>query len=243
LPLYKRLVDLRPRDAQALVDYADALATVNNRSLDGEPEKLVMKAVALDPANLKALSLAGTVAFNRSEFAAAVGYWQKAVDISEPGGELARQLQGAMAEARQRGGLPAVADAAPAAPATTAGPTPLATAGKASVTGRVSLSAALKSQVAPGDTLFIFARPATGPKMPLAILRKQASDLPLDFTLDDSLAMSPAARLSSAQQVVVGARISKSGNAMPQPGDLQVLSAAVPVGTQALKLEITETVR
>jgi cytochrome c-type biogenesis protein CcmH len=228
------VVDLRPRDAQALVDYADALAVINNRTLDGEPEKLVMQAVKLDPANLKALSLAGTVSFNHADYAAAVLYWQKAIDISQPDGELARQLQGAVAEARQRGNLPAPAQLATG---------PVMAAASASISGRISLAPALKAKVAPGDTLFVYARPATGSRMPLAILRKQVSDLPLNFTLDDSQAMSPASRLSSVQQVVVGARISKSGNAMPQPGDLEVLSNTVPVGTKALQLEIADTVR
>jgi len=233
LPLYKRVLELQPRNAQAMVDYADALAVVNKRSLDGQPEALVMQAVKLDPANLKALSLAGTVAFNHADYTNAVLYWQKAIDISQPDGELARQLQGAVAEARQRGHLPAPAQLA-------SGPRAGAAAGR--ISGRVSLAPALKAKVAPGDTLFIFARPASGARMPLAVLKKRVTDLPLDFTLDDSLAMSPAARLSSATQVIVEARISKSGNAMPQPGDLEAKSAVVPVGTAALQLQIADTV-
>jgi cytochrome c-type biogenesis protein CcmH len=105
---------------------------------------------------------------------------------------------------------------------------------------RITLAPALAAKAAPDDTLFIFARAPQGGRAPLAILRKQVRDLPLAVTLDDSLAMSPAMRLSSVTQVVVGARISKSGNAMPQPGDLQGLSAVVPVGTQGMKLEINE---
>jgi cytochrome c-type biogenesis protein CcmH len=107
----------------------------------------------------------------------------------------------------------------------------------------VSLGAALKGQVAPEDTVFIFARAPGGSRMPLAILRRKVADLPLEFQLDDSLAMSPAAKLSSATQVVVGARISRSGNAMPSPGDWQVISAPVALGAQGLNLEINEPVR
>lgn len=246
LEAYRKVVDLRPQDAQALADLADGLAVANNRSLEGEPEKLILQAVKLDPTNVKALALAGTVAFNRNEFVKAADYWQKAVDNTDPGSEFKVQLQSAVNEARQRAGLPVAQAAAPAAPAAPAAETkaaPAAAGGGASIMGRVTLAAALKGKVEPGDTLFIFARPATGPKMPLAILRKQVSELPLDFTLDDSLAMSPAARLSSAQQVVVGARVSKSGNAVAQPGDLQVLSAPVALGTRDLKLEIAEVVR
>ena len=237
---YRKVVALRPTDAQALADLADGIAVTNNRSLEGEPEKLIMQAVALDPKNLKALALAGTVAFNHNDHKAAIDYWQRAVDASDPASEFTRQLEGALADARQRAGMPAVAAEAPPAASASGGAVAAATG---NVSGRISLAPALKGKVAAGDTVFIFARPASGSRMPLAILRKQVSELPFDFTLDDSMAMSPAARLSSSAQVVVGARISKSGNAMPQPGDLQVLSEPVAVGTRGLTLVIAETVR
>lgn len=112
--------------------------------------------------------------------------------------------------------------------------------GREAVTGRVELAPALAAQAAPDDTVFIFARPAEGARMPLAILKRKVRDLPLDFHLDDSLAMSPAARLSGATRVVVGARVSKSGQAMPQPGDLEGLSAPVAPGQQGLKIVIGE---
>ena len=106
----------------------------------------------------------------------------------------------------------------------------------------VKLSAGLSGKAAPDDTLFVYARAAQGPRMPLAILRKQVKDLPLTFALDDSMAMSPAARLSSAQQVVVSARVTKSGGATPQPGDLQGQSAPVTPGTSGLTIEIGQIV-
>jgi cytochrome c-type biogenesis protein CcmH len=110
------------------------------------------------------------------------------------------------------------------------------------VSGRVTLAKSLAAQAGPSDTLFVFARPADGSRMPLALLRAQVKDLPLEFSLDDSLAMNPAARISGAKQVVIGARISKSGQAMPQPGDLQGFSAPVAVGARGVAVEITETV-
>jgi cytochrome c-type biogenesis protein CcmH len=232
LPAYKQVLDLQPKDAQAMVDYADALAVANNRSLDGEPEQLVMRAVLIDPANVKALSLAGTVAFNKAQYPQAVSFWERAVQAADPKSGFAEQLQGALSEARKRAGVP---DST--APATT----PAAATGS-TVSGRVVLKATLKDKIGPDDTVFIFARAATGPRMPLAILRKKASDLPLDFSLDDSMAMSPATRLSTAAQVVVGARISKSGNAMPQSGDLQGFSAAVVPGATALTIEIGDVI-
>jgi cytochrome c-type biogenesis protein CcmH len=91
--------------------------------------------------------------------------------------------------------------------------------------------------------VFVFARAAEGSRMPLAILRKQVKDLPITFTLNDSMAMSPANALSTATKVIVGARVSKSGNAMPQAGDLSGQSAPVSVGASGLKIEIKEAVK
>jgi cytochrome c-type biogenesis protein CcmH len=105
------------------------------------------------------------------------------------------------------------------------------------------LSAALAKQAQPDDTVFVFARAAEGSRMPLAILRKQVKDLPITFKLDDSMAMSPSSALSTQSKVIVGARVSKSGNAMPQPGDLSGQSAVVSVGASDLKIEIKEAVK
>jgi cytochrome c-type biogenesis protein CcmH len=101
----------------------------------------------------------------------------------------------------------------------------------------------MAKQANPDDTVFVFARPAEGSRMPLAILRKQVKDLPLQFTLDDSMAMSPANALSGASKVIVGARISRSGNAMPQPGDLTGQTATVNVGASGLQIEIKDAVK
>jgi len=232
---FQRVVDMKPQEAQAYADLADAKAMAAGRNLAGEPAALIAKALQLDPKNLKALALAGTIAFDSNDFAKAAMLWEAAVAVAEPGSELARNLQGGVAEARSRAGMPA----APAAQA----PTAPAAAGAGTVAGEVQLAAALKGRVSPEDTVFVFARATEGPKMPLAILRKQVKDLPLTFTLDDSTAMSPATRLSSAKQVIVGARISKSGIATPQPGDLQGFSQPVAVGASGLKIEITEEVK
>ena len=110
----------------------------------------------------------------------------------------------------------------------------------ASVQVRITLAPALAARAAPGDTVFIFARSPQGGRAPLAIQRRQVKDLPLDITLDDAMAMSPALRLSTVSQVIIGARISKSGNAMAQPGDLQGLSPVVAVGSRGLQLQIGE---
>ena len=239
LAAYQRVLDLRPQAAQGYADYADALGMSQGRKLDGEPEKLVARALQLDPENMKALSLAGTIAFDRGDDKLAIQQWERAQRKLEPGGEMSRRLQAGIVEARGRAGLPALASAAPAAP--TASPATAQTG--ASVQARISLAPALAAQAAPEDTVFIFARALQGSKAPLAILRRQVKDLPIEVTLDDSTAMSPALRLSSQTQVVVGARVSKSGNAMPQPGDLQGLSPTVAVGARGVQLVIAEVLR
>ena len=244
LAAYRKVIELNPKDAQAYADIADAIAVVNGRNLEGEPEKIIAKALSLDPNNVKALALAGTVAFNRGDAAKAAKLWERAVRNLEPDNPMAGELRNAVAEARQRAGLPALA-AAPAATAQAAAPaaTSLAPVAGASIQGRVTLAAKLKAQAAPEDTVFIFARALQGGRAPLAILRKQVKDLPLDFTLDDSLAMSPAMRLSTAKEVIIGARISKSGTATPQPGDMQGLTGAIAVGSKGIALEINEPIR
>jgi len=221
---YKAALKSAPPDARLLADYADALAMAQGRTLQGEPEKLIAQALELDPENVKALALAGTAAFDRKDYPAAVTHWEKALAVVPPDSPMAQSMTDSIAEARSLGGLkPAarpVAKAEPAAPS----------AGGGRVSGEVRLDPALASRIAPTDTVFIFARPADGARMPLAVLRKQASELPAKFTLDDSMAMTPQGKLSAFPQVVVSARVSKSGNAVPKSGDLEGASKPLKVG-------------
>jgi cytochrome c-type biogenesis protein CcmH len=145
--------------------------------------------------------------------------------------------------------MPPAADAPPAAAMAQAAQAPqggdapaAAPNPDAFVSGKVTLAAALAAKASPEDTVFIFARAAEGPRMPLAIIRKQVKDLPIEFKLDDAMAMQPAMRLSAFPRVVVGARVSKKGDAVPQPGDLQGASEPVKVGTANLKIEISQVV-
>jgi cytochrome c-type biogenesis protein CcmH len=251
----ERVLKLTPNDAQALADHADVLAMRAGRVLDGEPMKLIERALKLDPDNLKALALAGAAAFDRGDGNEAARLWDRVALLGPPGSPVVQQAREGAAEARKMaaeragptGGSATQAQAqtqAPAAaPAQAPGATQKAPVAGPTVRGTVTLSAALKAQAKPEDTVFIFARNAEAgpgaPRMPLAIVRKQVKDLPASFTLDDSLAMGPGMGLSSAQQVVVGARISRSGQAMPQPGDLEGLSAPVAVGSQGVVVEIS----
>jgi cytochrome c-type biogenesis protein CcmH len=237
LKAYEKAIDLRKDDATLLADYADSLAVKNNRNLNGEPMKQVERALKVDPRNLKALSLAGTHAFDKKDYAGAVKYWEQVVQFGANDNALVQQVQPGLTEARGLAGLPA------ATPSLDALKVSVSSANGSTVSGTVALSTALRKQVQPEDTVFVFARSADGSRMPLAILRSQVKDLPLQFKLDDSMAMSPANALSSASKVVVGARVSKSGNAMPQPGDLSGQSTVVTVGASGVQIEIKETVK
>jgi cytochrome c-type biogenesis protein CcmH len=249
LSAYDRLLKLRPDDPSVLADYADALAVKNNQ-LAGEPMKYVERALKLDPNHLKALMLAGTDAFNRADYAKAVQHWERAAEAGPPDNPLVQMARNGVTEARTRGNLLAATASGkpqPAATATAQQPAGPATATAAvvsgAITGTVTLAPALKGRVGPDDAIFVFARAATGSRMPVAFMRAQVKDLPLNFTLDDSMAMSPAARLSTAGQVVVGARVSKSGQAMPQAGDLEGLSEPTAAGSAGVNVVIAGEVK
>ena len=208
---YAKAAVRAPRDAQLLADLADALAMARGQTLQGEPEKLVLRALELEPNNLKALALAGTAAFERKQFGAAAAYWERMLPHVPAESEDARAIRANIAEAR-------------------------AQVGRRELKGTVRLAPSLRDKVKPDDTVFIFARATEGPPMPLAVLKKQVRDLPLLFSLDDSMAMAPGMTLSSQPRVVVGARVSKSGKATPQAGDLQ--GASAPVANDAAGVDV-----
>jgi cytochrome c-type biogenesis protein CcmH len=224
---YAKAAVRAPRDAQLLADLADVLAMARGQSLQGEPEKLALRALEIEPGNLKALALAGSAAFERKDYAGAAAWWERMLAHVEPGSEDARSIQQNVAEARS------LAKQKPAA--------------STGVRGTVSLAPKLKEkaapEAAPEDTVFVFARAAEGPPMPLAVARVRVRDLPYRFVLDDSMAMSPAMKLSAFPKVVVAARVSRSGTANAQPGDLQGASAPVSNDDSAVTVVIDSLVR
>ena len=233
---YAEAVRRIPNNAQLYADYADALAMSQGRSLRGEPEKLIARALEIDPANVKALALAGTVAFDRKDYGSAVAHWQRILKVAPPDSEIARSVNSSIAEAQALaagGAAPAQRQQAAAAPAEK----------PAALTGVVKLAPELASKVAPNDTVFIYARAAEGPRAPLAVMRKAARELPAKFTLDDSMAMAPNMKLSSFDRVIVAARVSKTGNAAPQPGDLHGTSVAVANSANDVTVVIDSEVR
>ncbi len=259
---YEKAVALTPDDAAMLADYADSLALSNGRKLDGEPAKLIERALKIDPDQPKALALSGTMAFDRKDYAGAAKAWERVL-ATNPDHPFAPQLRDSVNEARQLAGMAPLPTAAASgsslaaaaaavtaksavrAPATSSATSPTtasAAAADAQVSGRVSLAAALAAKAAPEDTVFVFARAAEGPRMPLAIVRKQVKDLPFDFKLDDSMGMTPQMKLSAFPKVVIGARISKGGDAVPRPGDLQGQSKPVEIGAKGIDLVIADVV-
>ncbi|MFZ5556729.1 MAG: c-type cytochrome biogenesis protein CcmI [Pseudomonadota bacterium] len=226
---FERALALRPDDAQTLADLADSLAMAQGQRLAGRPAELVERALTLDPQHPKSLALAGAAAFERGDYRGAVERWERLRTVMPPGSEIVSQLDQSIAEARQRGGLASAPPiAAPAGPA----------AGNAHVKGVVKIAPALTEKVAPGDTVFVYARAAEGPPMPLAIVRKSASELPLAFDLNESMTMAPGMSLANFSEVVVTARVSKSGSAAPQSGDLEGVSGPVKVGQTDLEVVI-----
>lgn len=222
----------RPDDAAILADLADALAMQQGRSLEGEPTRLVQQALARDPDQLKALVLAGTAAFDRGDHASAERHWQRAVAAGPADSRLVQMARDGVDELRTLAAAPGARDRSTPQQSVPAAP-------NARISGTVRLAEGVRATQPPDATVFVFARAADAAAgMPLALLRRQVKDLPFTFTLDDSMAMSPAARLSGAQRVVVSARISASGQAQPQPGDLVGRSAPVAPGAQGLLVEI-----
>lgn len=225
----RRANTLQPDDPSLLADFAYALAMANGRNLQGEPRAIIERALAIDPTASKALGLAGTAAFDRRDYSVAIAYWERLATGQPPDSPIAQQLQVSIAEARKRGGVAASAASSAAS--------------AAMLRGRVALSPRWTSRVSPADTLFIFARAVDGPPLPLAVLRRSVRDLPLSFEFDDTMAMTPQAKLSAFSQVVVSARVSKSGNATPQPGDLVGRSGPVGSSSQSVMFEIDEEVQ
>lgn len=213
-----------------LADYADVLVA-GSATFVGKPRELIAKALKLDPDHAHSLWLSGTAEFEAGIFNRAIADWERLLKQLPPDSDEARSVQGSIAEAVSRGGK---AGAAPAAKA------PQKVGAGATVQGNVELAAALKDKAAPGDTVMVIARPADGSRMPVAVFKARVPELPLAFSLDDSLAMSPDHALSKFKQIIVEARISKSGMAAAQSGDLISAPQTVKVGTAGVRLVVDQ---
>ena len=242
----KRAYDLAKGDPDVAVAYAEALALSSpTRRIEGEPRQILDAALKAAPDNERGLWLLGISEYQAKKYDSAIAAWKHLIGVLPKDSDIAPSVQQQIARAEaERDGKPVPAaetESASTAPAEATGTAAPAEGPQLHV--EVSLDPKLKHKLAPGDVLFVYAKAVQGPPMPLAIQRLDASKLPVTVTLTDGMGMLPSMRLSQFPQVVIGARVSKSGNAMPQSGDLQVLSNPVAVTIkEPIKLTINQVV-
>lgn len=218
---YQKVVALQPKDANLLVEYAETLGIAHGHDLSGQPAALLLHALQLDPDNANALALAGEAALQAGRNDEAVQYWTHLEKLEPPNSDGLPELKALIAQA----------EGAPAPPAPVA-----------AISGTVVISPALADKIVPTDTVFVFARAAAGgPPMPIAVVRSSAANLPVSFTLDDSDAMTSQTRLSQFANVNLYARISRTGSANPEPGDLQGEVDGVSLGSSGIRIVVDKS--
>jgi cytochrome c-type biogenesis protein CcmH len=224
---YDHVLKLTPNDTGAMVGWAEAdAASRSDHLIDGRARDLLLQALRLDPANQRGLWLLGISDFQQGRYADAAAVWRLLQPHLQPGSNVAQAVaqQIALADARASGKPDSAASTSePAQSSDTRGP---------ALQVDVSLAPALKAKLAAGDTLFVYARAENGPPMPLAVARLDATRLPATITLTDTMSMVPTMKLSSVPRVFVGARISHSGQAIAQAGDLEGNAGVVAVDSK-----------
>lgn len=229
---FAKLVEIDAMTADAWADYADVLASLSGGSLAGEGARAIDRALAIDRKHLKALWLKASLAHEQRRYRDALALWKEIRALLPPDSPDTRIIDSNIAEATELAGLPA----SPTGP-TTAGEKILM------VSGTVSIDRKLAHRVPAGATLFIYAKAADSPGPPLAVLRTTAAAWPVSFRLDDTLAMIPERKLSLFENVIVEARISRTGNATPAPGDLLAVSPVLrPADGKTLQLVISREI-
>ncbi len=223
---YERAGSFVDSDPQLLADYADVLASNANGNFAGKPLQLINQALKLDPNNLMALWLSGTASYNAGNYKLAVQSWERLAQQLPPDTDDARAIKGSIAEARSKGGL------------STPASTPVVSSGK-EISGKIEISAELKSNIKPGDIVMVIAR-KPGERMPVAVLKAPATDFPMRFSLNDALAMNPSAPLSQLVDASVEVRISKTGMAKPEAGDLISAAQTIKVGEKNVRLLVNQ---
>ena len=219
---YERAGNFIDSDPQLLADYADVLAANANGNFTGKPLKLINQALKLDPNNLMALWLSGTASYTTGNYKAAVQAWERVAQQLPPETEESRSIQASIADARAKGGLLSKPVAAPKG-----------------ISGKIEISADLKSKVKPSDIVMVIAR-KPGERMPVAVLKTTVAEFPMSFSLTDALAMNPSAPLSQLSDASIEVRISKTGMAKPEAGDLISSPQTVKVGAGNVRLVIDQ---
>jgi len=198
--------------------YAEAIAFTNNEQLAGKPAELVFKVLAMEPDNVTGLWFGGMAKAQSGDFVAARTLWTKLEALLPPDSTARQEVQGLLAKLATE--IPEGAAQVESKSAQSANTGRTGSQQLAGIGVQVSLAPGLQAVVSPDDTVFVYAQALSGLQMPLAIVRKQVADLPLTVNLNDSMAMIPAMKLSNFEQVKLVARVSKSGNAVQQSGDL-----------------------
>ena len=224
---YARAGDFVNSDPQLLADYADVIAINTNGNFSGKPTQLINRALKLDPNNLLALWLSGSASFSTQNYKVAVQTWEKLSALLPPQSDESRAIQASIAQAREKGHLP------PSTPAVVSAK---------SVSGIVEVSADLQSKIKPGDILMVIAR-KPGERMPVAVLKTDLTKLPMSFVLNDALAMNPQVLISQLSEVSVEVRISKTGMAKAEKGDLVSKPQIVAVGASKVRLLIDQAIQ
>lgn len=227
---------LAPNNADIAVAYAEALAlSSDSRRIEGEPRSLIEAALKKSPGNERGLWLLGIGDYQQGRYDAAIANWQHLLGVLPKDSDIAPSVREQIAQAEgARDGR------APAKQETVATDAP---ASNPRLQVEVALDTKLRDKLGANDIVFVYAKAASGPPMPLAVQRVPASKLPFTVTLTDGMGMLPNMQLSQFPQVVVGARVSKSGDAIAKSGDLQTQSAPLPVSTTTpIKLNIDQIV-
>lgn len=232
---YDKAAQTGGESAELLVARAHALSRLRGGNLTGEPEKLITRALELDPDGKGALTWGGMLAYQKGEYTQAIEYWERLLKLVPAEDPLNNMLKGLLDTARARSRGEAVAAAPHGAPA--------ATTGAVKVT--VTLDETVKGAAQPGDTVYVMANAVNGPKMPLAVAKANVSDLPLTVELNDSMGVMPNTRLSDFEKIVLLARVSRAGTPVPRDGDLfgQTNAIANPPGDQPVQLAINRVVK
>jgi cytochrome c-type biogenesis protein CcmH len=219
---YEQLVAAGQMSAQSWADYADVTASLNGGKLDGLPQQYIDTALHLDPTNKKALWLKASALHEGKHYALAASIWMQLLARLPAGSADAETFAANLAEDQRLASGIAGQDTASAGDGAIQD-----SATPARVIGEVTLADSLKQKVSAGQTIFIVAKSVDSPGAPLAVVRTTTGQWPLKFMLDDSLAMVPERKLSTAGAVTIEARISQGGTAALQVGDLQSTPAIV----------------
>lgn len=242
----KEAYRLAPTRPEIEIAYAEAMAlTSPTRQLTGEPLRMIRHAMESDPSNQDGLWLIGMSDYQGGRYAEAIASWEKIKSQLSPDSDVLESVTKMIADANVRlggGSLPAADMSLVAQGGTSTSPGNVAAGLGPKLVVEVSLPAEQRSRVSPGDTLFVYAKAVDGPPMPIAVQKLKASDLPATVELTDGMGMMPTMNLSQFEQVTVTARISKTGNAITQSGDLQGMSANVRVDRkEPLRIVIDKT--